>query len=150
MSEKLYKDLTPEEEFEGLGRSHTKFMDKPKYIAFTKKLIKNHKVLNKRTKETTRINSYRLSTIHDCFMIKIEFEKFREGTTLGTRTIKLYLSEPIKNEIINSLKALTDNSGDYRMDYAHPDSDATAFPKDKSSAKKRHSIEDIDLHKLYD
>jgi len=130
------------DELEGLHRTHK--LDNVKFIAWVKKIIKNRKI---------RINSYIISNIKDGKMLKLEVESFttankakniRGGISMGTRTVKDYLSTEKCDDLVALLdkierKTITDSR------------DQTTFERPRKIVLTgKRILKDQDLDNLWD
>lgn len=92
-------DVTPEELELAKKRKHKLDITKEvnRFLDIFKVALKLKKLPKGRPKE--RVNWYKFSEIGDGWMIKYEVEGFIGGTSMGTRPMKLYVSDTKKKEI---------------------------------------------------
>jgi hypothetical protein len=134
--------LTPEEEFEGLTRTHT--LDDAKFIAFVKTAIKGTKM---------RVNKYIISPLIDGKMLKLEVEAFTKtnkskgiigGISKGTRSVKGYLSEEKCNELVALLDKIP------RKVYQDTRTKENIERPQKIISDKKGNLKELDLDNLFD
>ena len=88
-------NVTSDEITLALLRTHD--LDRKDFITGLKKTIKAKNI---------RVNRYTLKEVSDGYMLKVTIEKFLGGKSMGTRVIKGYLSEKVKDELMVLLRAI--------------------------------------------